>query len=212
MTKIRASPYHLRRSAIAGSFRIISSNPPGIAMKRRRKPVRTPLPNIARHVVETKIVRRIASNWRGPMPAILKCVRVRKLALPDVAHVLTIGFQLVAPCEPRLIQPATGRVFPLRLRRHSSPDPIAIRHRIGPRDMRHRVISAIIDTRTRPLRHPPIRAVDSPPPLRTLHHLRNMSLDLNGVTKSLNTNDQSNRSASVPYPVAESQKHRTQHS
>ena len=113
------------------------------------------------------------------MPAILKCVRVRKLALPDVAHVLTIGFQLVAPCEPRLIQPATGRVFPLRLRRHSSPDPIAIRHRIGPRDMRHRVISAIIDTRTRPLWHPPIRAVDSPPPLRTLHHLRDLSLDLN---------------------------------
>ena len=114
VTKVRTTTYHPRRPA-AGALRIISGNPPGIPMKRRRKPVRTPLPNVASNVVKTKLIGQIARNRRSAMPPVFERVRVRKLALPYVAHVPTIRFQLLAPNKSRLIQTTTSRILLLRL-------------------------------------------------------------------------------------------------
>lgn len=73
----------------------------GIDLKTGRvqpcEAIRTPLPNIARHVVESKAVGRKTPGGRKAEAAVLTGVVVWKLPLPDLAALLPFRFQFISP-------------------------------------------------------------------------------------------------------------------
>src|SRR5215207_3902823 len=113
VTQVRSSPHHLRLTeGRAGG--ILART---MEMEGGGKPVRTPLPNVARDVVESEAVGRKGGHRGRAQVAVLQGVVRRVGALPDVAAPLTIGCQFVAPRVALLFEPATGCILPLGLRR-----------------------------------------------------------------------------------------------
>src|SRR5262249_30176288 len=65
-------------------------------------PVSAPLPDVAGHVVEAKIVGRVAGDRRRPFPAVLLGVLGGEAPLPGVGHPLPAGAEFVPPDVGRL--------------------------------------------------------------------------------------------------------------
>ena len=114
------------------------------------------------------------------MVSVVECVGAREFALPDVAHVIAVWLQFVAPCVCGLVEAAASGVFPLGLGRQTCFRPIAVRDSVGPGDVCDWVVDAAIDVGIRAVRMPPIRAVDPPPPFGTLYDLRYLPFDFRG--------------------------------
>src|SRR5262245_53992108 len=66
----------------------------------RLVPVRTPLPHVARHVVEAVSIWRERRDRSDSLEAVFSGVLVRELALPDVCHPFAARRQFVAPGKP----------------------------------------------------------------------------------------------------------------
>jgi hypothetical protein len=116
------------------------------------EPVRAPLPDVARDVVESKAVGQKRVHRGRAQVTVLQGVVRRERALPDVAVPLAIGLQLIAPGVALLLKPAAGRSTTARatsgksltgLERSYSPpeaDPLKPTYALpsaSPRDLRH---------------------------------------------------------------------------
>src|SRR5262245_35767865 len=66
-------------------------------------PVRGPLPDVARHVVESIAVGWKTLHWRSALEAILFQVLPREFALPGIRHLFTIRCKRIAPNEFRTV-------------------------------------------------------------------------------------------------------------
>src|SRR5215213_3087963 len=86
VAKVRSSPYHLRLPG--GRAHGISAGT--IDVKARVKPIRAPLPDVARDVVEPVPVRLEGLHGCRAEVAVLKGVVRRERALPDVAAPLAL--------------------------------------------------------------------------------------------------------------------------
>ena len=86
----------------------------------------SPLPDVAAQVVETVTVCREAFDWSGARKAIITRVYVRKVALQDVALVLAIDDQIVAPGKRILREAATCCIFPFGFGREAALSPCTI--------------------------------------------------------------------------------------
>ena len=77
-------------------------------------PVRGPLPDIARHVVQTEAVGWKRAHFGGA--GIIRFeIPDREFSLPDVGHRTAFGCQLVSPDVNRAVQPPSCRDLPLGL-------------------------------------------------------------------------------------------------
>ena len=137
-----------------------------VAVEARAVPVRAPLPDVARGVVEAEAVGREGARGRGSEVAVVRRVARREVALPDVAAVLAARLQLVAPGVATPLEAAAGRVLPLRLGREARAGPRAVGRRVLPGDVDDRVVHARLDVRGGALRVTPVGAEDLPPPGR----------------------------------------------
>ena len=93
----------------------------------RVEPVRAPLPHVPRGVEAGRsrsARRRRPARCRGSRRP--GCCRGEG-PLPDVAAVHAARLELVAPGEPRLLEPSPRRVLPLRLGRQAHVGPVAVR-------------------------------------------------------------------------------------
>jgi hypothetical protein len=129
-------------------------------------PVGGPLPDIADHLVQTVAVRRVSADGGGTAVPVVQRVLGGEGALPDVAEVLAVGGELVAPGIAGLVEPAAGGALPLSLGRQASAGPGAERYRVRPRDVHDRVVLPPGEVRLRALRPVPVGAVHATPPRR----------------------------------------------
>jgi hypothetical protein len=111
VAQIRPSPHHLRLTE-GRSARILART---MDVEGGGKPVRAPLPNVARDVVEPEAVGRERIYRSRAEEAVLQGVVRRERALPDVTAPLAIGLEFIAPPVALVFQSAAGRVLPLGL-------------------------------------------------------------------------------------------------
>ena len=131
----------------------------------RGEVVGRPLPDVAGHVVEPVAVRGESPHRRGTHIAVGLEVLPRELALPRVRHHPPERGELVAPAEHGLIEPAAGRVLPLRLGRQLLAGPLRVRLGIDRRDVHDGVELATADVAVGSLRPPPERPGRPRPPV-----------------------------------------------
>src|SRR4051794_35101185 len=94
-----------------------------------------PFPYVADHVVQAIAIGLIAMHWSRSEIAVCCSVDRRKLSLPNVAAMLIVRDQVVAPGIKRLLQTATGGELPFGLGWQPCAGPVAIRLGIAPGDM-----------------------------------------------------------------------------
>src|SRR5215217_12763 len=111
VAQVRSSPHHLRLAGGRSSGILART----IDVEGGVKPVRAPLPDVARDVVESEAVGRIGGHRGCAKVAVHQGVVRRERALPDVAAPLAIWCQFVAPRVTLLLKPAASRVLPLGL-------------------------------------------------------------------------------------------------
>src|SRR5262249_29003321 len=131
-------------------------------------PIRTPLPDIAAHVVEAEAVRRERADGRCPLIPVLFAVLPRKASLPDVRGPLAARLQLVAPRIAVAIQAAARREFKLGFGRQSLARPFRVGHRVVPRDLDCGMTFAPLQIAPRPFGAFPIRAGHVLPPVQKI--------------------------------------------
>jgi len=83
------------------------------AVEGGAEPIVAPLPGVAGDAVEAVAVGRVGVDGRGAGVAVFGGVVLGKAALPDVAEVLAVGSEVVAPGIDGLIEAAAGCVLPL---------------------------------------------------------------------------------------------------
>src|SRR5207302_1158657 len=86
-------------------------------------PIGTPLPHVARHVVQAVAVGREGGDRGETAEAVLAAVLEGERALPDVGHPAAAGPELVAPVVRFAVQAAAGGALPLRLGRQALAGP-----------------------------------------------------------------------------------------
>src|ERR1035438_4468688 len=93
------NPEFLRIKAVAWSLRIERDQ--SVVLKLRvvvgAIPVRNPLPNISRHVVQAEIVGRKRCDRRYAGIAIFRSILVGKMSLESIGHPLAFWIELIAP-------------------------------------------------------------------------------------------------------------------
>src|SRR5271156_5846129 len=98
-------------------FAFSPGRPRGILLRRRTKcgvkPIRTPFPHVAGDGVKTTAIRWKAVYRTRSCIAILCSIVCRKPTLPDVASMLAVGSELIAPRIQLLLEAASCRVLPL---------------------------------------------------------------------------------------------------
>ncbi len=167
------------------------------------KPVGAPLPHVAGDRVQPVAVGRESIDRAAPAIAVFAGVVTGKLALPDVAQMLSAGSEFVSPGVELLFEAAAGGVLPLRLRRKRLRCPCRVSGGIVPRNMHHRMIQR----GTRHQSQGPAGCFQVAP--GTLHHQgvgaavssTNWSKRSGGMCDQ-KTKDHPNTSASVRKPVA----------
>src|SRR5438105_15528727 len=136
-------------------------------MPRRAPPVRAPLPDIARRVVQPVSIRLECIDGRRREVAVVAGIDVRKASLPDIAAMLAAGFQFVAPRIALVLQTAARGTLPFGFGRQPLAGPARIRGSIAPRDVHDRMLFSIADARIRTFGPAPAGAIDGEPPWRT---------------------------------------------
>ena len=94
--------------------------------------ITAPLPDISDHGEQAETVRRKGTRGRRCGVAILSEINIREHALPNVAHMVTLGEHVVAPWIALLFKAAARAVFPFGLCRKPMAGPFAIRVRVVP--------------------------------------------------------------------------------
>src|SRR5450432_1146734 len=128
-------------------------------------PVRGPLPNIARHVIEPEAIGRIGTAWRSPLVTILQQVTVRKLALPGVGHVPAAWREFSSPDELGRVEPTTRGKFPHGLARQVFARPLRVCFGVLEGDVDDRMIAQLADRTCRSSRMTPVGAANIDPPV-----------------------------------------------
>ena len=95
-------------------------------MVARVEPVGAPLPGIADQIIESETVCSEAVDRRCTLEAVFAAVVTREFTLPDVAAMLTVDDECVAPGKVLLGQATTRREFPFGFRREAAVGPRAI--------------------------------------------------------------------------------------
>src|SRR3954453_6529881 len=93
----------------------------------RGEPVRTPLPDVAGHVVQAVAVRRERAHRRGPSVAVVSRVLAGEGPLEHVPPAPAPRFELVAPGVVLLLEAAARRALPLGLGGQPRAAPKAVR-------------------------------------------------------------------------------------
>ena len=129
------------------------------------KPVRRPLPHVARHLVEPIAVRRERTHGRRAVESVRLHVLPRELALPGVAHRLPVGRVVVSPGVLRAFEPAARRELPLGFRRQLLAGPLRVCLDVLPGHVHDGMLRHALEVAVRPLRTPPVRALHVRPPV-----------------------------------------------
>src|SRR5258708_3995247 len=131
-----------------------------------REPVRAPLPYVAGGVEEAVAVRLERVHWRRSVKAVLARVLHGEGALPDVAAMLPVGDEFVAPGVAPAFEPAAGAALPLRFGRQPLPGPTGVGLGVPPGDVNDGMVPVSPARSLRPLGPPPVPSRDLPPPCR----------------------------------------------
>src|SRR3954463_16165388 len=110
MAQVRPAAHH----AVCATVRAVWVVAWAALVGARLEPVRTPLPDISRHVVETEVVRFVRVDGRGARIPVRRRVVGREGPLEDVHAMTAPGLQLVAPRKRRIATTARG-VLPFGL-------------------------------------------------------------------------------------------------
>lgn len=156
------------RDAVIGPCRIL---PRPMDVKCCAKPVGAPFPYVSADVVQPIAIGLERFCGRCSKVPIRSVVRLRKLTLPNVAHMLSVWRQFVSPGKLPPLQSAPGGVFPFRFCRQPLACPVAIGHRVIPGYVNHWMVHSIRDVGVRPVWMPPICSVHAPPPRSILNDL-----------------------------------------
>ncbi len=119
--------------------------------------------------MEAVAVGGVGADRRRPDPAVLPRVPHGELALPDVAAVLAVGSQRVAPRVAPALESAPGRALPLGLRRQPHAGPGAVGDGVVPRDVDHGVVGPLVHPAAGAFGLAPRRAVHLAPPRGDRH-------------------------------------------
>src|SRR5262249_7969864 len=95
-------------------------------------PVRTPLPDVARDVVQPEAVGREGVDRASAEVTVVAGVLRGERPLPDVAAVVPSPRELVSPGNPRLLEPTARGVLPLGFGREPHSAPAAVGRGIAP--------------------------------------------------------------------------------
>src|ERR1700728_359289 len=170
--KIRSSFLHalgnaefLRIKAVAWSLRVERDR--SVVLKLRvvvgAIPVRNPLPNISRHVIEAEIVGRKGCDWRYAGIAIFRSILVGKMSLKRIGHPFTVWIELIAPGIILPVAATTSGELPLGLSGKALACPFCIGHGIGPRNLNDGIFFLPAKIAIRAIGMAPIRALHKPP-------------------------------------------------
>ena len=114
-----------------------------IASMFRAEPVGAPFPGVAHVREEAETIGRKRIDRTGSSKAVLGGVQVGEVSLPDVALVLALDSQCVAPGIKGLLATSACCILPLRLCWETQASPRAIRLGIVPGRVDDRVILAL---------------------------------------------------------------------
>ena len=78
--------------------------------------IRTPLPDVPRHVVQPKAIGFETPRGGSSAESIFPGIGMGKFPLPNIAAMRAIRQQVLAPWIGLLLQTATSRIFPFRPR------------------------------------------------------------------------------------------------
>src|SRR5258708_3177149 len=121
------------RSA-ANHFRIALRGPAGILPRLRLRgnvpcrapPVGAPFPDVAGRLVEPVTVRPECIDGRRCKIAIVAGIDIEEAALPDVAAMLAVGLQRIAPRIARAFEAAARGTLPFGFGRQTLPGPCGV--------------------------------------------------------------------------------------
>src|SRR5215469_10930497 len=129
------------------------------------KPVGSPLPDVAYHVIQPIAVRGIRPYGRCARVAIVTAVFVRELALPGVGHMAPLRRELIAPGVFGAIEPAARGELPLRLARQFLAGPGGVGLGVAVCNVHHRMVLEACERAAGTVGTPPESAESEPPPL-----------------------------------------------
>lgn len=102
--------------------------------------IRAPLPDITRHVIDPSGIRFEGVHRGRAVVPVCAGIPGRKIALPDVAQNLKVGWFLLSPGKVSGWVSGARRCFPFRLSWQAPPDPVCKRPGVMPRDVDYRVV------------------------------------------------------------------------
>ena len=132
-----------------------------------------------RHCAAVAIGRK-RMNWRRTSAAIVGCVVIGKVALPDVAAVFARRCQFITPRIDGLLQPAARRHFPFGFGRQPCPRPLAVSAGIILGNMHHGMIEPVENRARRSLWLGPIGMRHRDPPRRIRNPATDFTLEIIG--------------------------------
>jgi hypothetical protein len=93
---------------------------------------------------------------------------MRKIPLPDIAAMFSLGQKLVAPRVDFLLKTSPRSEFPFSFGRQSLPHPLCVCLRIVPGNMDDGIVTELFDVGSGTSRLSPIGFIESRPPGRSL--------------------------------------------
>src|SRR5215216_3153331 len=102
-------------------------------------PIRSPFPNVTRHVEQPVAVRWERPDRRCPLEPVGPQVLDGELALPGVRHILALRRELVSPGVGRTLQPPASGELPLGLGGKHFAHPARVGRDVLVGDMHHRM-------------------------------------------------------------------------
>src|SRR5581483_1708460 len=108
-------------------------------------PVAAPLPDVARHVIQSVSVGGEGTDRGGAVEAVLLVVGIGEIPLPVVAHPLLAGVEFIAPAVGFAIEAAASRKLPLGLRGQALVRPLAVFQRVEVTNVYHGVLRAALE-------------------------------------------------------------------
>ena len=163
-TQVRTALGHLARDDDS-PIRVLDGAAPVSRRPVLAVPVPGPLPDVADHVEQAVTVGRIATDRCGPLVPVGSGVPDRKFALPGVGEMPAARGELGTPGVRLPVQAAPGGVFPFGFGGQGLAGPGGVRADVVPGHVHHGVVEQPPESGRRPLRVPPVRARNPPPPL-----------------------------------------------
>jgi hypothetical protein len=160
VAKIRSAFHELGRAVgradgiVAGGFQVPVGVPPVVA----------PFPGVAGDGVDAVVVGGEGVDGAGAGVAVFGGVVFGEVALPDVAEVLAVGGEVVAPGVELLFEAAAGGEFPFGFGEEALAGPGGIGGSVIPGDVDYGVVGAGVDVCIGAFGVAPIGVIDAAPP------------------------------------------------